>query len=374
VIAFVTARPDGVILAAGIFADAKAPILVFREDVTATVTLRQLGPHSLSLELNGVNVAGTSPELMGTQKLQGHLPLLMHPNPKKVLHIGFGSGGTAFAVSQHPVSEIRIAEISPEVLDVSGRYLTAVNHGVLRDKRVRAEINDGRNYVLAAPEKFDVILSDSIHPRYAGNGSLYTQDYFELCRQKLNPGGIVSMWLPDYSLTTENYLMIVRAFRDVFPNTTIWYVPNIPNAFTIVIGRTEAGPIPMDRISRNMNPAVRRELADIGIRNEYDLASALMLDAQAVAALTARVEPHLDDRPAVEYESGRLLDRDVWWLRTFTLLARSSSPLARAFANVPDPAALAAAERFRDARNHSHAAWLYRTLLKAAGYPPPTPR
>jgi spermidine synthase len=253
-IAFVTAKPNTVILSAGMFAGSRAPILLFREDVTATITLRELAPRYLSLELNGVNVAGTSADLIGTQKLQGHIPLLLHPNPKRVLHIGFGSGGTAWAVSRHPVENITIAEISPEVLEVSNARLGSVNHGVLRDPRVHVAINDGRNFILATSETFDVILSDSIHPRYAGNGSLYTKDYFELCKRKLNPNGVVSMWLPMYSLSSYNYLQIVRAFRDVFPNTTIWYVPNTPNAFTIVIGRLEPGPVPLDRIAAHWSP------------------------------------------------------------------------------------------------------------------------
>ena len=87
---------------------------------------------------------------------------------------------------------------SPEVLEVSNARLGNVNHGVLRDTRVHVEINDGRNYVMATRERFDVILSDSIHPRYAGNGSLYTRDYFDLCKQRLNPGGVISTWLPMY--------------------------------------------------------------------------------------------------------------------------------------------------------------------------------
>ncbi len=323
------AKPDEVIRSAGLFKD-PSPILLFREDVTATVTLRQLGPNYLSLELNGVNVAGTSHDLIGTQKLQGHIPLLLHPNPKSVLHIGFGSGGTAWAVSRHPVSNITIAEISPEVLETSDAKLRSVNHGVLHDPRVHVEINDGRNYVLAAREKFDVILSDSIHPRYAGNGSLYTKDYFELCRRRLNPGGIVSMWLPMYSLTTRNYLQIVRAFRDVFPNTTIWYVPNIPNAFTIVIGRMEPGPIPFDRIAAHWTPAVSQELSEIGMGEPGTLASAFLCGPADVERITRDIPPHIDDLPSVEYESGRLLDRDRVWYETFSLLTHNMTPFARA--------------------------------------------
>jgi spermidine synthase len=329
-IAILAAKPAQVILSAGLFSEGHAPILVFREDVTATVTLRQLAPTYLSLELNGVNVAGTSGDLIGTQKLQGHIPLLLHANPRRVLHIGFGSGGTAWAVSRHPVSNITIAEISPEVLEVSNARLGNVNHGVLRDPRVHVEINDGRNYVMATRERFDVILSDSIHPRYAGNGSLYTRDYFDLCKQRLNPGGVISMWLPMYSLTTRNYLQIVRAFRDVFPNTTIWYVSNSPSPYTIVIGRLEGGGIPFDRVAAHWTPAVSNELSEIGIRTPAGLLPALLLGPTEVARITRDIPPHVDDLPSVEYESGRVIDRDLTWVQTFALLAQNLMPLGDA--------------------------------------------
>jgi spermidine synthase len=356
--AFFLAKPDQVILSAGLFTDQHAPILLFREDVTATVTLRQLAPDYLSLELNGVNVAGTSGELMGTQKLQGHIPLLLHPHPERVLHIGFGSGGTAWAVSRHPVSNITIAEISPEVLQVSGSRLTAVNHGVLRDPRVHVEINDGRNFILGTRDKFDVILSDSIHPRYAGNGSLYTKDYFEICRRHLTGAGVMSMWLPMYSLTPRNYLQIVRAFRDVFPNTTIWSVPNTPNSFTIVIGRVEAGPLPFARIAANWTPPVAQDLAGIGMPQPADLLMALMLGPSDVERITENVPPHVDDLPSVEYESGRLIDRDLPWYQTFNLLAHSMTPLRNAFAGV-DPATLGAMERKRDTITFAHLKFIH---------------
>jgi spermidine synthase len=356
--AVLLAKPNQVILTAGLFTESRAPILLFREDVTATVTLRRMASRYLSLELNGVNVAGTSGELIGTQKLQGHIPLLLHPNPKRVLHIGFGSGGTAWAVSRHPVESITIAEISPEVLEVSNARLGVVNHGVLRDPRVHVEINDGRNFVLATREKFDVILSDSIHPRYAGNGSLYTKDYFELCRMRLNPNGVISMWLPTYSLTTRNYLQIVRAFRDVFPNTTIWYVPNVPNPYTIVIGRLEEGPIPLDRIAKHWTRPVAAELAEIGIRNPSHLLPSLMLGPAEVARITRDVPPHVDDLPAVEYESGRLITRNAPWFDTFYLLARNTTPTRAAFSGAPAGLFDAwDAERTRLLR--SHLQWVY---------------
>jgi spermidine synthase len=315
---------DGVILASGPFTDvAPRDVVFYDEDVTATVAVKRF-EAGLSLELNGVNVAGTSPDLLAVQELQGHLPLLLARRAESVLHVGFGSGGTAHAVSLHPVSRIRVVEISPEVLHAAARFFRPVNQGVLGDPRLTATINDGRNFILASPEKFDVILSDSIHPRYAGNGSLYTKDYFQLCAERLRPGGVISMWVPMYSLLPENYRSIVRAFRDVFPNVSIWYPNSVENSFTIVIATPEKTIRVRDLASRiESSPGVRRDLAEIGAGDPEDVLSYLMLGPDEVTAWVAETEPHLDDRPSVEYESGRTLEHLRTWRRIFDeLLAR----------------------------------------------------
>jgi len=293
-----------------------------RESASATVVVRRLTDARgswRSLELNGVNVAGTSPELRAIQRLQGHLPLLLHGRPEKVLHIGFGSGGTAWAVAQHRVVQIAVAEISPEVLAVSDLVFGDVNHGVLRDPRVRVLLNDGRNVLLATREKFDVILSDSIHPVYAGNSTLYTREYFELCRRRMGPEGVISMWLPLYSLTEESYLAIVRAFWEVFPSTCIWYDPVVLNEFTVVTGSLEPGPVRL-RWEAVGDPALAATLAEAGVRNPGDLAAMLLLGPREVAALVSDVPPHVDDFPEVEYRSGRLLDRNGSWLANLRML------------------------------------------------------
>ena len=190
--------PNQVILTAGVFLNQQqntVKLLSLHEDVYATVTVEehnQVRGAWRQLSLNGTNVAGTSSELFSIQKLQGHLPLLLHKNPKSVLHIGFGSGGTAWAVSRYPVERITIAEISKSVIQKASEYFLDINHGVLKDPRVKVTFTDGRNYVLATQETYDVILSDSIHPRFSGNGSLYTYEYYQLLKQRLNPGGVVS--------------------------------------------------------------------------------------------------------------------------------------------------------------------------------------
>jgi spermidine synthase len=321
VIAEAALVPRGTVLR-GAAAVREGVVEELRESQSATVVVRRLTDARgdwRSLELNGVNVAGTSPELWAIQRLQGHLPLLLHDRPEKVLHIGFGSGGTAWAVAQHGVREIAIAEISPEVLAVSDKVFGDVNHGVLRDPRVKIILNDGRNVLLATRERFDVILSDSIHPVYAGNSTLYTREYFELCRRHLRPGGVISMWLPLYSLTEGSYLAIVRAFWEVFPSACIWYDPIVLNEFTVVTGSCEPGPVRL-RWRSLADPRLTATLAEAGVRRPADLAAMLLLGPREVATLVTDVPPHVDDFPEVEYGSGRLLNRDGSWLANLRLL------------------------------------------------------
>jgi spermidine synthase len=345
---------DGVILSAGALSNVpRQGLLFFREDVTATVAVKRYAAEttSLSLELNGVNVAGTSPDLVAIQKLQAHLPLALSEAPRRVLHIGFGSGGTAYSVSRHDVSEMRIVEISPEVPEAADRFFRGVNHGVLADARIHLTINDGRNFVLASPEAFDVILSDSIHPRYAGNGSLYTEDYFRLCAERLKPGGVISMWLPMYSLLPENYRSIVRAFQDAFPNVSIWYAHSVLNSFTIVLATPEKTVRLQDLARRIAEPVIAEDLARIGASDPAELLSYLVLAPDDVRRWVRETQPHTDDLPVVEYESGRTLASVGTWAQTLAELAARRSRIEDFVAGLTpeDPLSRRVLERFREA-------------------------
>lgn len=288
-------------------------LLTFMEDIYATITVeerRDIRGTWRQLSMNTVSVAGTSSELFSIQKLQGHLPLLLHQNPKSVLHIGFGSGGTAHAVSRHPVEKITIAEISKGIIETSSKYFTDINHDVLNDPRANVEFTDGRNKVLASSEKYDVILSDSIHPRFSGNGSLYTYEYYKLLRNRLNPGGVVSQWLPFYSLTTENFKMIIKSFYEVFPNTSVWFTNSTLNSYVIVIGKLDEPKIDYAVMEAGLKiPEVASDLKEIHTETPYKLLDYFMFANQRVRDFVGDVPLHTDDNMAVEYLSGRALSQ-----------------------------------------------------------------
>lgn len=321
-------------------------LLALEEDIGATVIVKEYGnadPPWLSLELNGTNVAGSSPALLKVQQLQGHLPLLQLQDPKDVLHVGFGSGGTCWAVSHHPVRRIDVVEISPRVLTASDRWFAFINHHVLADPRVHTILNDGRNYLMATERRYDAILSDSIHPVFAGNGALYTLEYFQLCRDRLKPGGVVSMWLPVYSLDPESFLRILSAFHQVFPNTVVWYDRTTPNEFTVVTGRVEGREVSVDW-TRLEDPALAETLRIGGIETARDLQADLLLGPDAVHALVADIPPHIDDLPFVEYRAGRTLDRVGTWYENLAILAAARSRTSP-FRDEPAPFSEAAERR-----------------------------
>jgi len=275
----------------------------------------------------------------------------MADDPRRVVHVGLGSGGTAYSVSRHPVSEIRVVEISPEVVRTAARFFEGVNHGVLKDPRVHVTINDGRNFLLATNQLFGAILSDSIHPRYAGNGSLYTEEYFRLCAKRLQPGGVISMWLPMYALRPEDFRAIVRAFRDVFPNVSIWYPHSVPNSFTIVLAAPRKT-ISLKALEERMRaPAIAEDLGRVGASDPAELLSYLLLTPDDVSRWVAETPPHTDDLPSVEYKSGRVLGQVQPWLATFSdlILRRSHIEDFVVFPETQDPLSQRVLSRFQGA-------------------------
>jgi spermidine synthase len=80
-------------------------------------------------------------------------------------------------------------------------------------------VDDGRNYMMLTPRRYDVITADVIQPIFAGAGNIYSAEYFQLMKRVLKPGGVVLQWIPG---TEAEYKLIARTFLSVFPETTAW--------------------------------------------------------------------------------------------------------------------------------------------------------
>ncbi len=291
-------------------AEAGKRLIYVDEAVSGTVTIHESPSGYRVIDINGLNVAGTKFGFNCTQKLQAHLPLLVHPAPANVLQIGFGTGGTCYSVSTHPeVRRIDCVEINRAVIDAAPYFLDR-NQEVLRDPRVGVTIEDARNFVLSTDRRYDVILSDSIHPRFTGNGLLYTADYYDLCARTLAEGGIVSTWLPTGFIGEEEFRIIIRSMRSALPHVLVWYMNNTVEGYTIVMGSRTPFRIDFDALSRRMSvPSVQADLAAVHVENPYDLLDFIAVGGEAMRGYVGEGALNTEDRPVIEFRSPRNMSR-----------------------------------------------------------------
>jgi len=240
------------------------------EGLNASVAVTELGSGVRNFHVSGKVEASSEPQDMRLQRMLGHLPALVHPRPRSVLVVGCGAGVTAGSFVVHPeVERIVICEIEPLIPQVVARHFARENHDLLRDPRVEVVYDDARHYILTTHETFDVITSDPIHPWVKGAAVLYSKEYLELCKRRLNPGGVVGQWVPLYESSQDVVKSELATFFDVFPEGTVWSNELDWEGYdTVVLGQVGGTAIDVDamqrRLSRRDHTRVAESLDEVG--------------------------------------------------------------------------------------------------------------
>ena len=157
------------------------------------------------------------------QERQAHLPLLLHPAPKRAGFIGHATGMTPGAAVLHrSVEEIISVEIAESVIDAATEHFADLNHDIAHVSQARVLNEDGRTYFASCRDSFDVIEADLFLPWGAGVGRLYSREHFASVRNALRPGGIFCQWLPMYQLTADQFTVIANTFKETFPKTHLF--------------------------------------------------------------------------------------------------------------------------------------------------------
>lgn len=173
------------------------------------------------ITVNNAYVLGGS-AAANEERWQGHLPLLLHPRPRRVTFVGLGTGITAGAARIHRVDEITALEIVPEVVEAARSDFAEASDGLLADPRTRVLVDDGRNFLATAARPFDVIVGDLLVPWRPAEAGLYTEEHFQSVARALAPDGVFCQWLPLYQLSPRQLAILARTFVHVFPRTTVW--------------------------------------------------------------------------------------------------------------------------------------------------------
>ncbi len=232
--------------------------------------------------------------------LLGHLPVLLHPDPKSALVIGLGAGITLGGVCAYDtLDSIELVEIEKAVLGVA-RQFSDVNGDALSDPRLKITLQDGRNHLLTTSRTYDVITADPIHPWAAGSAYLYTTEYYKLAAARLNQGGVMAQWLPLYELSEAHVKSVIASFASAFKDVTAWQT-----AYDLVlIGRDAPAPMNLADLERRMaSPRAAVQLTRAGLGNALSFVSELTLDDAALREYIRGARVNTDDNLYLEFST-----------------------------------------------------------------------
>ena len=254
-------------------------------------------PYSYRLVTNSYSMSGTLPRSQRYMRLFAYLPLALRPESEDVLLIGYGVGVTADAFTRASrLKHLDIVDISQEVFDLTDSYTGALYANPLRDARVTAFVQDGRFFLQASPARYDIITGEPPPLKITGTVNLYTEQFFSLMRGRLKEGGIASFWLPLYQLTGDETKAILRAFRNVFPNASLWATSDLE---WIMIGMKPPLRKPDQELAHRLwtDPGSKSDLLRIGIEVPEQMPALFVMDAEEIDRMTQGVEPLNDFYP-----------------------------------------------------------------------------
>jgi spermidine synthase len=275
-------------------------LLYYDEGAAGTVTVVEFENGNRLLRVNGAGEVPTDRASIQIFRLLGSLPLLTHPAPEDVLVIAFGGGITLASVELQRPGHIDCVEVVPGVVGAAP-YFSAFNNRVferLGGGGIDLVGDDGRNHVLRTGKTYDVIISDSTHPRTADSWVLYTRDFYELCRRRLNDGGTIAQWVPLHGLTADDYKMIVRTFRSVFPHCSVW----LNAQYTVLMG--SPGPLGIDFVrlkERLREQTAMGALSEVGLGDPVSLVAMLALNEEAVSGYAGAGPINTDDHAYINF-------------------------------------------------------------------------
>ncbi|MDF1660710.1 MAG: fused MFS/spermidine synthase [Planctomycetota bacterium] len=249
-----------------------------------------------------------------TQIMSGLVGAVLHPNPKKAMVVGLGTGSTAGWLGQIPTMEkVDVVELEPAILEIA-KVCHEVNGEVLNNDKVKIQIGDAREALLVSREKYDLIFSEPSNPYRAGIASLYTREFYEASKERLTEDGIFIQWLQGYEVDGQTVRSILATLATAFPNVEIWHT----NGFDLLFLATMK-PIEYDV------PQLRERLATYPYRNcqisswrseGLEAFLAHFLADNRVAKLLKEQEGdaiNTDDRNLVEYGFARTVgQRDLF--------------------------------------------------------------
>ena len=307
-------RIPGILVAYGRYAATwmgqEGDIFYVGEGLSSSVAVSRFGGNIMNYHNAGKVQASSQPQDMRLQRMLGHFTTLVPKTPRRVLVIGCGAGATAGAVSvDQQVESLTIAEIEPLVPRVVSEHFGEHNFNVVRNPKTHIVIDDARHFLLTTNERFDAITSDPLDPWVKGAATLYTKEFFELAKSKLNPGGTVTLFVQLYESTPEAVKSEIGTFFEVFPNGVIWGNTHQGRGYdTVLMGTVDPPHFNVDEWEARLNSppyaAVKESLREISIYSAVDLFANYAGRASDMKAYLADAQINRDRDLRLQYLAG----------------------------------------------------------------------
>ena len=281
------------------------------EGMNSSMTVSRLSNGVLNYHNAGKVQASSEPQDMRLQRMLGHMATLFPKQaPSDVLVIACGAGVTAGAASIDPRNLRQvIAEIEPLVPKVVSREFGAHNFNVVDRPNVTVHIDDARHFLMTSKKKYDAITSDPFDPWVKGAAGLYSAEFFQLAKERLNEGGVITVFVQLYESNVDAVKSEVGTFLEVFPEGLVFGNTFNDQGYDVVlVGQKTPGPIDVDAIqARLMTPEyapVAKSLSEIGIFSAVDLVSTFAARGDQLKPWLADVQINRDKNLRLQYLAG----------------------------------------------------------------------
>jgi spermidine synthase len=291
-----------------------AEILYMNEGLTASVAVSRQASGVLTYHNAGKAQASSYPQDMRLQRMLGHLTTLVAAGSESFLVIGLGAGITAGAVGIDPAAQrVVVAEIEALVPAIASEYFAAQNFGVVAQPKVEVVIDDGRHYLATTRETFDGSTSDPLDPWVKGAAALYTREFWQLVKSRLNPGGVVTVFVQLYESTEGAVQSELATFFEVFPHGAVFANTVQGSGYdAVLLGRAADEPIDLERIDARLRSSayepVARSLRQAGFASATDLLGTYVAGAADLAAWLAAAPINTDRNLRLQYLAGEGLN------------------------------------------------------------------